>query len=58
MSHDKELLEQIAKKLEDRHSDSEHNFEYWVVKGPVTIDNMEVFETRKDELLDSWEDVE
>ena len=56
MSYDRELLEELARILTKQHQNSEHNFNYWVVKAPALIDNFETFETHKDELLDGWED--
>ena len=55
MSHDKELLEKIAGVLTEQHKNSEHRFDYWVVKGPGFIENFEVFENHKEDLLDYWE---
>lgn len=56
MSHDRLLLKNIATDLEKKHKDDEHVFEYCVVEGPTTIDSMEDFEARKNELLDYWEE--
>ena len=56
MSHDRHLLRDIAIDLKKKHEADEHVFDYWVVEGPPTVDSREDFETRKDDILDYWEE--
>lgn len=56
MSSDRHLLRNIAIDLEKKHANDDHVFEYWVVEAPPVVESMDDFLTRKDDILDSWED--